>query len=219
MAGQTLQKAFVTLPGGGAAVYTSTGLAYYRHSDWLGSSRLASTPSRTMYYDAAYAPYGENYAASGTTDLNYTGQNQDTVAGLHDFLFREYHPNQGRWISPDPAGTGAVDPTNPQTWNRYGYVANNPQSHVDGLGLLMDLVSPFEGGGGDNFGDDCLTCGAGLNPGLGPGQVLMDGNPVSGSLAQLVLNMGAGNGGLWAQDRHSRPLIATEIRMEAIVLF
>lgn len=54
----------------------STVLAYYRHSDWLGSSRLASTTSRTVYYDGAYGPFGEPYAGSGTTDLDFTGMNQ-----------------------------------------------------------------------------------------------------------------------------------------------
>ena len=43
---------------------------------------------------------------------------------------------QGRWISPDPAGIVAVDPSNPQTWNRYAYVMNNPLSYVDPLGLV-----------------------------------------------------------------------------------
>jgi hypothetical protein len=61
MNGQTLTKAFVPVPGGATAVYTSSGLAYYRHSDWLGSSRFASTPTtRTKYFDVAYAPYGED---------------------------------------------------------------------------------------------------------------------------------------------------------------
>jgi len=53
MNGQTLAKAFVPLPGGATAVYNSSGLSYYRHADWLGSSRFASTPSRAMYYDGA----------------------------------------------------------------------------------------------------------------------------------------------------------------------
>ncbi|HET7103033.1 MAG TPA: hypothetical protein VFI20_03000 [Terracidiphilus sp.] len=30
----------------------------------------------------------------------------------------------GRWLSPDPAGWAAVDLTNPQSLNRYGYVLN-----------------------------------------------------------------------------------------------
>ena len=73
MNGQTLQRAFVSLPGGDTAVYTASGLAYYRHADWLGSSRFASTPGRAKYFDVAYAPYGEDYTDSGTTDLKLYG--------------------------------------------------------------------------------------------------------------------------------------------------
>ncbi len=139
MSGQTVTKVFVPLSGGATAVYASSGIAYYRHSDWLGSSRIASTPSRTVYYDGAYAPYGENYAETGTTDRNFTGQNQDLTPGssglLYDFPNRELHSIQGRWISPDPAGINAVDPTNPQSWNRYAYVLGNPLANTDPLGL------------------------------------------------------------------------------------
>ena len=142
MTGQTLSKAFVPLPGGAAAVYTASGLAYYRHPDWLGSSRVASTPTRTKYYDVAYAPYGESYAGSGTTDLSFTGQNQDAVGGHYDFLYREYNPVHGRWISPDPAGGAAVDVMNPQSWNRYAYVLNNPLAFIDPYGLDCAHTDP-----------------------------------------------------------------------------
>jgi RHS repeat-associated protein len=137
MNGQTLVNAFVKLPGGARAVYSSTGLAYYRHADHLGSSRLSTTPTRTKYYDVAYAPYGEDYDGSGTTpDLAFTDQNQDTVKGgwstnVYDFIFREYRTAHGRWTSPDPAGLAAVNPASPQSWNRYAYVENNPLVYVD----------------------------------------------------------------------------------------
>src|SRR5207244_3132904 len=138
-------KSFLPTARGATAVYNSSGvIAYYRHADWLGSSRFASTPGRAKYFDVAYAPYGEDYADSGTTDLNFTGQNQDTVSGLYDFLEREYHANSGRWIQPDPAGMGAVSMTNPQSWNKYVYVLNNPTAYVDRLGLFVDDVA-------DNF--------------------------------------------------------------------
>src|ERR1700735_5441367 len=135
MNGQTLKKAFAPLPDGGIAAYTSTGLSYYRHPDWLGSSRLASTPTRTIYSDTAYAPFGEPYAQSGTADVSFTGQNQDTASNLYDFLFREHSSIQGRWISPDPAGLAAVTLTDPQSWNRYAYVRNSPVLFADFLGL------------------------------------------------------------------------------------
>lgn len=140
--GSSLFKAFVPLPGGAEAVYNSSGLQYYRHADWLGTSRLATTSSRTLYYSGAYAPFGENYAGLGTQDLSFTGQNQDTessaaggAGGLYDFLYREQSPVQGRWLSPDPAGLAAVNPADPQSWNRYAYVGNRPLNRTDALGL------------------------------------------------------------------------------------
>jgi RHS repeat-associated protein len=91
-----------------------------------------------MYSDTAYAPFGEPYAQAGTTDLSFTGQNQDTVVGNltgpYDFPAREYGP-QGRWLSPDAAGLAAVDPTNPQSLNRYAYVFNNPLNLIDPMGF------------------------------------------------------------------------------------
>jgi len=131
----------------------------------LGSSRLASTPSRTPYSSTAYAPFGETYATAGTGDQNFTGMNSDTVSTLYDFPARRLSPWMGRWISPDPSGTNAVDPTSPQTWNRYAYVSNNPLSFVDPLGLDQDMFycavmaylgypCPSGGGGGGGGGGD-----------------------------------------------------------------
>jgi RHS repeat-associated protein len=150
MNGQTLVKAFVPLPGEATAVYSSSGLAYYRHSDWLGSSRLATTPSQTMYGDVAYAPYGETYAQAGNAEFSFTGMNQDVdqssnPAVLYDFPAREYGI-QGRWPSPDPLGVGAVDASNPQSWNRYAYVDNNPLAATDPTGLCSDGVGNDCGG-------------------------------------------------------------------------
>ena len=140
MNGSTLLKAFVPLTGGATAVYTSSGLAYYRHTDHLGTSRLSSTPTNTVYSDTAYSAFGEPYAQVGA-DPSFTGQNQDTTAGLYDFLFREHDPNQGRWASPDPLGLAAVNPSNPQSWNRYAYVLNNPMALVDPSGLYPVCIN------------------------------------------------------------------------------
>jgi len=70
--------------------------------------------------------------------------------GLYDFDFRKYSPAQGRWISPDPAGLAAVNPADPQAWNRYAYVENTPTGAVDPLGLWGSDVfgSSLRGGYG-----------------------------------------------------------------------
>ena len=177
MNGQTLNKAFVYLPGGETAIYNSSGLAYYRHSDWLGSSRLTTTASRTVYSDSAYAPFGEQYAPSGTTDASFTGQNADTTSALYDFTFRELSPSQGRWISPDPAGLSAVYLTSPQSWNRYAYVLNNPVALIDPAGLELgwnicfpdDLWCVWQTGpGGPGGGPSGPGGGVGGNACAGP---------------------------------------------------
>ncbi|HXM39745.1 MAG TPA: RHS repeat-associated core domain-containing protein [Bryobacteraceae bacterium] len=160
MSGQTVTKVFAPLSGGATAVYTASGLSYYRHPDWLGSSRVASTTSRTLYYDGAYAPFGENYAETGTTDRSFTGQNQDLASGLYDFPYREYHSIQGRWISPDRAGISVVDPTSPQSWDRYSYALNNPLRYVDPSGL--DYCAPgsvwYDGDGNAVYDDSqCIS--------------------------------------------------------------
>jgi RHS repeat-associated protein len=142
----TLKEAFVPLPGGATAVYNASGLEYYRHPDWLGSSRFSSTPSRTLYNDLAYAPFGETYATSGTTsptNISFAGNNEDTTTNAYDAMFREYGI-QGRWPSPDPAGVAAANPANPQSWNRYAYVQNNPLGMLDPSGLGCTQWGTFE---------------------------------------------------------------------------
>ena len=47
-------------------------------------------------------------------------------------------------MSPDPSGLAFADPGNPQSFNLYAYVNNNPLSFVDPTGLSKDC-----GGGGD----------------------------------------------------------------------
>jgi RHS repeat-associated protein len=91
----------------------------------------------SVRYDRAYAPFGEVYTElnNNTENRTFTGPQEDTTPGIDDFLMRQYSASQGRWLVPDPAGMAAVDITNPQTWNRYAYVANNPLNAVDPLGL------------------------------------------------------------------------------------
>jgi RHS repeat-associated protein len=170
--GQTLQKAFIPLPGGAQAVYGVSGILYYGHSDHLGSVRLGSTSSRTVSFDVAYAPFGEAYAASGSADPAFTGQRQDTVTGLYDFPAREYNP-QGRWPSPDPSGLASLNPTDPQSLNRYAYVRNNPLAMIDPQGLDEcdeDFSDAEEGGftglcgGGGGGGGGIGTSGSGNGP-------------------------------------------------------
>jgi RHS repeat-associated protein len=154
----SLVKGTIPLPGGDTAVYNSSGLSFLRHTDWLGSSRLATTWAHTVYSKEAYAPFGETYNEFGTTpDRSFTGQDQDVVtgsagAGVYDFLFRKYDPSAGRWLSPDPLGWGAVNQADPQSLDRYAYVENQPMNATDPAGLMLCVSGDgtfFDSGNGD----------------------------------------------------------------------
>src|SRR5207249_3833816 len=91
MNGETFSKLYIALPGGSTVKIVSGNCRYIMHADHLGSARLSSAAvNRTFYYSGAYAPYGESYAASGTTNRSFTGLTEDTVNGVYDFPFRRY---------------------------------------------------------------------------------------------------------------------------------
>ena len=102
--------------------------------------------AHTVVEDTGYAPFGEAYDGNANGWFQFTSNGMWTItgsnnSGLDDFMYRRYSSTQSRWISPDPAGLAAVDPSNPQTWNRYAYVGNNPMTSVDPTGLEPDLSS------------------------------------------------------------------------------
>lgn len=179
--GQSLINAIIPMTGGGKAIYNSAGLEWYRHPDWLGSVRIASTPSHCIFNDSGYSPFGEPYGATsgcgGAVDPTFTGKSANVISSLYDFPARELSPSQGRWISPDPAGRGAVDRTDPQTWNRYAYVRNSPMNNIDPDGTdLVILCGPdFCAGSGGAGGIACGGVpGFGIDSGGGPFCLLGD---------------------------------------------
>ncbi len=75
-----------------------------------------------------------DYQTIGLTDFSFTGQRGLAAAGLMDYNARFYSPRLGRFISPD---TIVPSPGNPQAFNRYAYVINNPLFYIDPSGHLF----------------------------------------------------------------------------------
>jgi RHS repeat-associated protein len=137
--------AHIPLPGGAIAGYGNGTLTEYKHGDWLGSVRFSSTPTRGLNYDVAFAPFGEPYAPPRAGNI-FAGMEQIVAADEYETPNREYNTTQGRWITPDPAGLAAVDPSNPQTWNLYTYGVDNPLRYTDPTGMShMDANSFWVG--------------------------------------------------------------------------
>ena len=129
--------------------------------DQLGSTRLVTDASGVVTERHDYMPFGEelfagvggrntgqgyagNPIAEGGKPL-FTGKYRDNDSnmissampdGLDYSQYRYSSSAQGRWTSPDPLPGW---PSDPQSWNRYAYVRNNPLKYRDPLGLTYEV--------------------------------------------------------------------------------
>jgi RHS repeat-associated protein len=125
-------------------------------TDQLGTPRMVVDKTGTLAgvtrHD--YFPFGDEIAADGTwrtQDRGYkgdavrqkfTGYERDAETNLDYAEARYYAAGQGRFTGVDPLQSSAR-PGNPQSWNRYSYVVNNPLRLVDPSGMNY-----FVGGSG-----------------------------------------------------------------------
>ena len=101
------------------------------HTDHLGSVRFETgwLGNSTGQHD--YFPFGDEIAPQFSFNTHqYTGHERDANTGLDYMLARYYSSSLSRFLSTDPAESSARE-RNPQSWNRYTYVLNNPLVLVD----------------------------------------------------------------------------------------
>jgi len=113
----------------------------------------------------ASLPFGDGQSITGTcgdvSPMHFTGKERDSESGLDNFGARYNSSSLGRFMSPDAA---LVDQyiDNPQSWNLYTYVRNNPLINIDPNGeCTRDSQGNFHG-------DDC---GQGTGTGDKPDQI------------------------------------------------
>lgn len=103
--------------------------------DQIGSTTILTDGAGWPVSSDIYYPFGQE--ATPTADNNhykFTGQERDSEANLDYFNARHYSFAAGRFMSPDPYN-GSMDLRNPQSFNRYAYVLNNPLRFTDPSGL------------------------------------------------------------------------------------
>ncbi|HTV58790.1 MAG TPA: RHS repeat-associated core domain-containing protein [Verrucomicrobiae bacterium] len=118
--------------------------AFYYLNDQVGTTRAivevpAGQDTGTLCFDSDYFPFGTQrnpIVDTCSTNYKFTGKELDpaTESNLYNSSARFYSSFEMRFMSPDPANAGA-DPTNPQSWNMYSYVRNNPLSNIDPTGM------------------------------------------------------------------------------------
>ena len=87
-----------------------------------------------------------SFSVASAHGSKFTGKERDSESGpdpnrgLDNFGTRYYGSSLGRFMQPDPL-LNSGRPWNPQSWNRYAYVMNDPVSRFDPDGLF-DYTKP-----------------------------------------------------------------------------
>ncbi len=141
--GTSLAKEYVYRGNLLMATYEA-GTLKYHHGDSL-SDRLITSSTGAVLGQQGHFPFGETWYAPGGTTTIFTNYIRDSETD-NDYAFARYYAaRNGRFGAPDLV---SGDSQNPQSWNRYAYVQNNPINLVDPLGLL-EMCSGVEGGPGE----------------------------------------------------------------------
>jgi len=102
---------------------------YYYQLDHLGTPQELTGHGGAIVWSAQYTAHGKLRESSGEgleQPLRFQGQYFDTESGLHYNRHRYYHPDFGRFLTPDPLRSGGG--LNPYRYTR------NPMGWVDPLG-------------------------------------------------------------------------------------
>jgi RHS repeat-associated protein len=128
----------------------------YLTADHLGSTRLVTDGSQKPVHRFDYMPFGQDLSAYGNRNLvasyralgvpaqEFTGKERDVETGLDYFGARYFSAAQGRFTSPDPIHIMPQKLLDPQQWNMFAYVRNNPLRLVDPTGMYVCNASKNE---------------------------------------------------------------------------
>jgi len=113
----------------------------FHHPDHLSGASVDTDSNGTIIESVDYYPYGEIRVDAKTTTYEnkhkFTGKELDESDNLYYYGARYYDPAMGRFISADPVDG---DLTNPQSFNKYSYVLNNPLKYVDPTGKSAESI-------------------------------------------------------------------------------
>jgi RHS repeat-associated protein len=125
---------------------------YYFTGDHLTSTSALTDSSGALQESDSYDSWGRRRNADGTDRTNcstgsltlrgYTSQEMLDNFCLVNLTGRLYDPTLGRMTSADPTVPG---PMNPQAFNRYSYVTNQPLSATDPSGYATDYCALMGG--------------------------------------------------------------------------
>ena len=102
----------------------------YYHEDHL-SVRVITDANGNKLGEQGHYPFGESWYNASNDKLLFTSYDRDSESGLDYAMARYYNSRVAAFCSADPV---EGDPDDPQSWNRYAYVRNDPINLEDPSG-------------------------------------------------------------------------------------
>jgi RHS repeat-associated protein len=106
----------------------------FNHVNQLNATTMGTNHTGTVVEDVLFYPWGDQWLSSAS-GYSWAMPYRDLKTMTDITTARFYSPNFGRWFTADPIGKKAVKLDDPQTWNMYAYVRNNPATVDDPTGL------------------------------------------------------------------------------------
>jgi RHS repeat-associated protein len=130
---------------GGQMLAIQSGGVSWVHQDPVTKSQRVTNSAGSVVSTIDLDPWGGETGRSSNQAFQphrYTSYTRDANGG-DDAMMRRYQVNWSRFSQPDPYD-GSYSLTDPQSFNRYAYVQNDPVNFVDptGLDLHGDLGEP-----------------------------------------------------------------------------
>jgi RHS repeat-associated protein len=132
-----------------STVTTSKPEVSYLTNDNLGTPRINTNESGAVVSRHDYRPFGEEIVTGGrapeigynadSVRKQFTGYEHDAEIDLDFAQARYFSPQLGRFSTPDKF-TNDSNTLDPQSWNLYAYVRNNPLSYTDPSGEEVYVV-------------------------------------------------------------------------------
>jgi len=157
--------------GNTPVAFHKSSAAHFQHQDWMGTERVRTAYNGSVEGIFTSLPFGDDLTTTSGTDTDayhYGMLDHDYETDTEHAQFRQYSSAQGHWLAPDPYG-GSYDLSNPQSFNRYVYSANNPLSNVDPSGLQDYSSSGGYASNNPNCSSGDVNCGTGWGNAWGGG--------------------------------------------------
>jgi RHS repeat-associated protein len=113
---------------------------HFYFNDPLGTRRAQTDYTGTVEQTCASLPFGNGETCIPLpTEHLFTGKERDAESGNDYFLARYFGSTMGRFLTTDDGSD--QDPEDPQSWDLYSYVRNNPLINTDPNGHGCDTVT------------------------------------------------------------------------------